>query len=211
MKNYAANAVLTKARAKYGKRSTFPQRDYLDLIKLARAVGEDFYEFILLEDEMNRKLKETKSNYTEVETQLKKDLYGKLFEIISKLPKAEQKELGELFKLKIETENIARIYRNKKFYKENIELFPYRRYLKKQQFQSLLDARNDSEVVDLLKSTLYEKFFAEINYYTIDELLKKIFIRNVQRKIHTSPYPSVVMYCCITLFEYEEKNKLLCI
>ncbi|MCL2517634.1 MAG: V-type ATPase subunit [Oscillospiraceae bacterium] len=226
MKNYAANAILTKARAKYGKRVTinnytammsmsneadvtaYLQRDYnsTDLLKFARAVGEDFYEFILLEDEMNRKLKETTSNYTEIETQLKKELYEKLFEILKKLPKDEQKELGDLFKLKIETENIARIYRDKKFYKTDDTLLPCRRYLKKPQVQSLLDARDELEVAELLKGTIYGKFFAEIEYYTIDDLLKKIYLKSVQRKMHTSPYPSVVMYCCIKLFEFEEKN-----
>ena len=148
-------------------------------------------------------------DYTMLEVMLEKYIYDKMFEITEKHSSGDsRRELNELFGLSAEIENIMRIYREKKYYNVSkailrVQMIPHKRYLNTKQLNSLIEAEKAEDVISLLKETVYGRFFRDIKYTTMDDLMQGIRFKSIQRKMRVSSNPAVVMYCCIVLFDME--------
>ncbi len=157
-------------------------------------------------------------DFAGLESALYAHLYKKLFDSINKeLHGTEKKEMSNIFKMKIELENIKKIYRMKKYYHMDSDiirsmLLPYYLYLTPAKLNDLLEIEDCEKIHPLLKETRYKHYLEKICLYqTIDEMNKRVAFLFAKKNMRFSTHASVVLTCYITLKEVELQNIIIII
>lgn len=128
-------------------------------------------------------------DYTAIETQMQKQYYMHVFEVIDKtLRKKSRKSARELFASEVELNNITKIYRFKKFFqvREDVireSLIPVNYHLSSSQLEEMISQQTTAGYLKLLKQCYYhldvdEKEDTYIEYDT-ETYLYRIARRNI--------------------------------
>ena len=155
--------------------------------------------------------KDNKIEYTKIETALRKCYFDNIYGLInSKLKMRESRELLNIIDIRIDYANIVNIYRAKKYFKSSSEellgyILPYTGKLTQKNLNHLIEAKDEKEVIELLKSTSYAKDF-ESAFENIEDIFYKRYMK-LNRKYLRSKTPgtfSAIAY--FNLRELECKN-----
>lgn len=157
-------------------------------------------------------------DFTGLESALYSYLYQKLFESINKeLHGTAKKEMASIFKMRIELENIKKIYRMKKYYQMGNDsirskLLPYSLYLTPAKLNELLDIEDCDKIYPLMKETTYKHLLEKIcPFQTIDEMNKRIAFLYAKKNMRFSTHATVVLTCYVILKEVELQNIIIII
>lgn len=181
-------------------------RSYDELLEFLQ--GTDFYQiFLEFRPENIHEL-----DFPALENALYAYLYKNLFATIDrKFQGAERRELFNIFRMKIELENIKKIYRMKKYYHAGSDsirsmLLPYGLYINQRKLNELLEAADSEKFLKLLKNTKYRNMLEHIHFETIDEMNKRIAFRYARKNLRFSTHASVVLTSYVILREVELQN-----
>lgn len=125
-------------------------------------------------------------------------------------PSARDK-LTELFKIRMELDNIARIYRLKKYYgmmPEQIRalIVPVRALIPPHDFDQWIDKMHADQILDALRSSPYRHWIHNDDFSTIEDLLDRIYYRINIRELRFSESSEVVVMSYLAVLRYEIKN-----
>lgn len=171
-----------------------PTRFYKVLIPFKPRSENDPPDFTLMESALDRYL------YDQTKKLCKKYFSGNT-----------QKELMTIFGAQAELDNIRRIYRSKKYYDTTADelkalMNEQRLYLTKRALNDLLEAKDEKDVISLLKKTRYRLSLEKYEYLYIDDFARRFIFGYCRKKMHFSKEPAVVMASAINLSETEIYN-----
>lgn len=118
--------------------------------------------------------------------------------------------ISSLFAVEADFRNIAFIYRGKKYYNLNKEklyryIIPFSYKLKKQDIIKMIEAKDELEIVNIIKSTYYKKYLGDDpNKWEVDFL--RCYLKTQQRSIQKYPYSLAPIIGYIILKETEIFN-----
>ncbi len=195
----------------------FARHASVELAALARARDYDSFFAVLhstpyerIADRYRPKKGET-VNITELENELYRHCYARLFDAINNHASgAEQKALLSMFDSIIDIMNFVRVLRLKKYYKEPGEvverfLFPYGT-LKPQTIKKLCAAQSSAEVFASVKGTQLGRAIDKMEYVYAGQI-QEIGIYGITKKnIHFSTYPIVGMLSYVFVMQQEYSN-----
>lgn len=158
-----------------------------------------------------RHIKNEDIKYYEFEALFEKDYYNYAFKHINKHYKGRQKRiLEDVFKSRIELENITKIYRLKKYYKvDKLEikstLMPTNR-LGEQKIDEILKIEDPGDILSMIIDMGNQQYIGEQ-----DQIYLEYFIDHMQYKIanklmHFASHPSEVFLGYMILSDLEIKN-----
>ena len=122
-----------------------------------------------------------------------------------------RKELEELLGVQAELLNLRRLYRGKKYYNVSSDLLRARMidvhvHLSKITMEKLINAVDEKEALEILKTTYYKKFLDKYNFENVDFFAACVIEELCSRKIRMSVNPAVVMFCYVIFTEIETEN-----
>lgn len=186
-------------------------RSYDELLNFLR--GTDFYEiFLKFQPERLEEL-----DFAGLENALYAYLYKKLFESVDKaFLGGANKEISRIYKIRLELENVRKIYRMKKYYNLSADeirssLFPYSFYLDSHKLAQMLEAENAEDVLEILKSSRYKNIIGKIGFGSVDEMAARIMYAYAHKNMYFSTDAAVVLTCYIILKEAELQNIVIII
>ncbi len=138
--------------------------------------------------------------YTETSNQIKKSFKGKQAE-----------EILKYFKTVSDMIMIESVIRLNQFYsslpgaKANLYISPISEFNEKQT-KALIDSKSVEDVLNIIRSTRYKKYFASNDISSVEQKTREILIIECAKQLRYSQNPIVCMFCYSTLAENEIKN-----
>ncbi len=171
-----------------------PTRFYKVLLPFEPLPNTGLPDFTLMESALDRYL------YSQTKVLCKKYFFGNT-----------QKELLTIFGAQAELDNIRRIFRSKKYYDATADelkamMNNQHLYLSKRAMNALLEAKDEKEVISLLRQSKYRLFIDKIPYSYIDDFARRFVYGYCRKKMHFSKESAVVMASAINLAETEIYN-----
>ncbi len=151
-------------------------------------------------------------NIPAIENALYTYLFSKAFFITNTYTKGEtKKQLINFFNFYADLSNYIKIIRLKTYFKcssddlKNTLLLPFGK-LTSHQLNAMISANSSSEVINEIKNTYIYKKIQNISYNYIDELLPKSFQKILNKYIHFSIKPPIIILSYLFLSEIEITN-----
>lgn len=138
--------------------------------------------------------------------------YDTVFEVIEKSFKGKmKKELLDLYAIRIELENICKIYRYKKYYNDPAfdlkgQLYERRSRLSKTLMESLLAAPKAEDVLKLLAESKYKLYIGSDDYVYIEYYTNEIRYHLAHRYMHFSTSAPMIFTAYLFIQEMEIAN-----
>lgn len=151
-------------------------------------------------------------DYTGCETSLKKYYYAKIDSMIEKdFSGTEQKQLKDLFKTRIELENLTMIYRLKKYYHASASkikslINPTYIHITKKELYDWIDNKSVEELIEAMKNCHYHIEFEAKDLLYIEQVMDKVQYRLNKRILRFSTNPDIILVAYLTLMEIEIQN-----
>ncbi len=138
--------------------------------------------------------------YNEAANQVKKSFKGK-----------SREEILKYFKTVSDMIMIESVIRLNQFYstlpgaKANLYISPISEFNEKQ-IKALVDSSNVAEVLNVIQTTPYKKYFNDNDIHSVEQKTREILIKECTKQLRYSQNPLVCMFCYSTLAENEIKN-----
>ena len=122
-----------------------------------------------------------------------------------------KKELEELLGVQADLLNLRRLYRGKKYYNVSTDLLRARmidthRHFSKRTTEKLIAAADEKEVLEIIKTTYYNRFLDKYDFEHIDFFAACVMQELCGRRMKMSVSPAVVMFCYVIYTESETEN-----
>lgn len=151
-------------------------------------------------------------DYTGCEIALKKYYYARIDEMIDKdFSGQERQQLKELFKTRIELENLTVIYRLKKYYQASPAkikslLNPTYIHITKKELFDWIENKSVDEFMEALRHSYYHIEFETKDLVYIEQVMDKVQYRINKRILRFSSNPDIILVAYLTLLEIEIQN-----
>lgn len=151
-------------------------------------------------------------NFVALEYDLYNSYYTRVLEILDKYPNDKSKIIKDIFNAEIELNNIAKIYRLKKYFKSTIEqiralTFPFYHRFNKDEFEDFLKIEDAEMIIEKLKKSNY-RFFLDKEIYddNIESVINRIMYNINKKQMFFSNDSDVVVTVYFTLAKTEIQN-----
>ncbi|WP_040197985.1 V0D/AC39 family V-type ATPase subunit [Candidatus Soleaferrea massiliensis] len=153
-------------------------------------------------------------DYNACEYALNTAYYSRVLHLIERhagIPKKAQAQLRGIFLQRVELMNLSIIYRLKRFYHTEAQqikkqLLPFRYKLNDRQFEELLNARSEQEVLELIGKTTYGKYLVQQDFKQIEAFMANAQYQMTKKLIHFSEYSPVVIAAFMWQLQIEVEN-----
>lgn len=160
-----------------------------------------------------KKCYDSSADYLGYECELLNYFYEFEYKLISKKRGNSNEELFELLSTKADTQFIDKLYRTKKYFSLSSEstlksLAPiHLTAFSRKQIVALLNAQNEKEVLDILKSTKYKKYALKIEKADYaEQAINEENYKMYKHMLRFGTDPNVTMFCFMFLENIEVSN-----